>query len=84
MVSHARQVVPTPLFTHFTLERRQRAQAIDDRILGGWPDLLGPASGLGPSLLEAAANNRDAALWTEVGEYGICSVEPEFSTSIDP
>jgi len=31
-VSHDRHVVPTPLFTHLTLDRRHRMQAIDERI----------------------------------------------------
>lgn len=74
MVSHARQVVPTPLLTHFTLERRQRAQAIDDLILGGWPDLLGPASGVEP-WLDMAASNREAACCMASGEFGDCSAE---------
>jgi hypothetical protein len=30
--SHARHVVPTPLFTHLTLERRQRVHAMLERI----------------------------------------------------
>lgn len=30
--SHERQVVPTPLLTHLTLERRQRIQAMLERI----------------------------------------------------
>ena len=30
--SHARQVVPMPLLTHFTFERRQRTQAILERM----------------------------------------------------
>jgi len=30
--SHDRHAVPTPLFTHFTLERRQRMQAMLERI----------------------------------------------------
>jgi hypothetical protein len=38
--------------------------------------LLGPASGLGPSL-DAAASNRDAALCTAVDENGTCSAGPE-------
>lgn len=33
LASQARQVVFGPVFTHFTLERRQRTQAIEDRIV---------------------------------------------------
>lgn len=49
--SHDRHVVPTPLLTHFTLERRQRMQAMLERIrpcacLGDGPAAVkvGPAA----------------------------------------
>jgi hypothetical protein len=60
VVSQARQVVPMPLLTHLTLDRLQRAQAMEDRILGGWSARRGPASILAPSL-EATASSLTAA-----------------------
>jgi hypothetical protein len=58
-----------PLLTHLTLDLRQRAQAIEDRILGGWSARRGPATTLVPSL-EAAASSRRAAFWIELDDEG--------------
>lgn len=46
VVSQALQVVPTPLFTHFTLLLLQRAQAMED-LIRGCSERRAPASGTG-------------------------------------
>lgn len=69
VVSQALQVVPTPLFTHFTLLLLQRAQAMED-LMRGCSERRAPASGAARSGVCTGGNGR--CCWVKTGKGGGC------------
>ena len=78
--SHDRQVVPTPLFTHLTFDRRQRMQAMLERIR---PRSVCPNEGPAAAYVGPEEEYEAKAVFGTVGELSTSSISREPASRTD-